>query len=107
MRYKVFAANCDRTARSMADNDRLSGPLGLEGRWKNMAKSDDYTVDSFVIELDTDDKEQSEREYIEHITATIILLPMTFYYVTLILIYAPPKVLQSYSRILSVSIRLI
>ena len=25
---RVFAANCDRTARSMADNDRSCGPLG-------------------------------------------------------------------------------
>lgn len=43
-----------------------------------MAKTDDYTVDSFVIELDTDDKEESEREYIEHITATIMTIANDF-----------------------------
>lgn len=43
-----------------------------------MAKNDDYTVDSFVIELDTDDKEESEREYIEHITATIMTIANSF-----------------------------
>lgn len=51
---------------------------GLEGRWKIMAKSDDYTVDSFVIELDTDDREESEREYIEHITSTIMAIANDF-----------------------------
>lgn len=51
---------------------------GLEGRWKIMAKSDDYTVDSFVIELDTDDREESEREYIEHITSTIMTIANDF-----------------------------
>lgn len=43
-----------------------------------MAKNDDYTVDSFVIELDTEDKEESEREYIEHITATIMTIANDF-----------------------------
>lgn len=43
-----------------------------------MAKTDDYTVESFVIELDTDDKEESEREYIEHITATIMTIANNF-----------------------------
>lgn len=33
LRYKGILANRDRITRSMADNDRLSGPLGLEGRW--------------------------------------------------------------------------
>ncbi|WP_368270213.1 hypothetical protein [Enterocloster clostridioformis] len=37
-------------------------------------KDNTYTVDNFVIELDTDDKEQSEREYIEFITATIMTI---------------------------------
>ena len=43
-----------------------------------MAKSDDNTVDSFVIELDTDDREESEREYIEHITSTIMTIANDF-----------------------------
>lgn len=43
-----------------------------------MAKNDDYTVDSFIIELDVDDKEESEREYIEHITATIMTIANDF-----------------------------
>lgn len=43
-----------------------------------MAKTDDYTVESFVIELDTDDKEESEREYIEHITSTIMTIANNF-----------------------------
>ena len=37
-------------------------------------KDNTYTVNNFVIELDTDDKEQSEREYIEFITATIMTI---------------------------------
>ena len=37
-------------------------------------KDNNYTIDNFVIELDTDDKEQSEREYIEFITATIMTI---------------------------------
>lgn len=45
-----------------------------------MAKNDDYTVESFVIELDTGDKEESEREYIEHITATIMTIANNFIY---------------------------
>lgn len=43
-----------------------------------MAKADDYTVNSFIIELDTEDKEQSEREYIEHITSTIMTIANNF-----------------------------
>lgn len=43
-----------------------------------MAKNDDYTVNSFTIELDTEDKEQSEREYIEHITNTIMTIANNF-----------------------------
>lgn len=43
-----------------------------------MAKNDGYTVDSFTIELDTEDKEQSEREYIEHITNTIMTIANNF-----------------------------
>ena len=40
-----------------------------------MANKDiNYTIDYFVIELDTDDKEQSEREYLEFITATIMTI---------------------------------
>lgn len=43
-----------------------------------MGKNDDYTVDSLVIELDTEDKEQSEKEYIEHITTTIMTIANNF-----------------------------
>lgn len=37
-------------------------------------KDNTYTVDNFVIELDTDDKEADDREYIEYITATIMTI---------------------------------
>lgn len=33
-----------------------------------------YTVDNFVIELDTDDKSTDDKEYIEYITATIMTI---------------------------------
>lgn len=41
-------------------------------------KTDDYRVSEIVIELDTEDKEQSEREYIEHITSTIMTIANDF-----------------------------
>lgn len=37
-----------------------------------MPKSDDYTVDGFDIELNTDDKDTDDRDYINSITATIM-----------------------------------
>jgi hypothetical protein len=37
-----------------------------------MSKSDDYTVNSFNIELNTDDKDTDDRDYINNITATIM-----------------------------------
>lgn len=37
-----------------------------------MPKSDDYTVNSFNIELNTDDKDTDDRDYINNITATIM-----------------------------------
>lgn len=37
-----------------------------------MAKTDEYTVDGFDIELNTDDKNTDDRDYINNITATIM-----------------------------------
>ena len=37
-----------------------------------MPKPDDYTVNSFNIELNTDDKDTDDRDYINNITATIM-----------------------------------
>ena len=37
-----------------------------------MAKTDDYTVDGFDIELNTDDRDTDDRDYINNITATIM-----------------------------------
>jgi hypothetical protein len=37
-----------------------------------MPKTDDYTVNGFIIELNTDDKDTDDRDYINNITATIM-----------------------------------
>lgn len=43
-----------------------------------MAKSDDYTVDGFDIELNTDDRDTDDRDYINNITATIMEISNEF-----------------------------
>lgn len=43
-----------------------------------MAKTDDYTVDGFDIELNTDDRDTDDRDYINNITATIMEISNEF-----------------------------
>ena len=38
----------------------------------NNNSKDDYKVDQIFIEIDTDDKGEQEREYIEHIVNTVM-----------------------------------
>lgn len=43
-----------------------------------MAKTDEYTVDGFDIELNTDDRDTDDRDYINNITATIMEISNEF-----------------------------
>lgn len=56
------------------------GSESSAGKEEEMAnkEKEDYKVSEFIIELDTDDKEEQEKEYISHITAKIMTIANNF-----------------------------